>query len=456
MFSLKLWQGRFEGASESVTNFNSSENIKLDEKLVFYDIIGSIAHAKMLSKKNIIPQKDASEIIRALKEIIKAKENGGFTLDPSLEDVHTNVENTASKITESGKKMHTARSRNDQVLLDMRMYMRDEILEISNLVYSLQKAFQKLSVPDGVYPGYTHTRIAQPLTLSFWCQSQVESLNRDLEKLVQLYGRVNKNPLGACALSGTSFEIDRKYTAELLGFSGVQENSLDVINSRGEIEAEFIFILSSIAFKLSSVCEELIWLSEKGLVKIPDEFCTGSSMMPNKKNPDILEITRSRTGRVYGNLINVLTIKKGLMHGYNSDMQETKGALMDSIDVSKETLKIITSLVPKLSFNFKEIEKELESGFAQATLIAEKLVQKGVAFRQAHAIVGELVTKCEKDGLTLNQIEHLPQFSKEEWIEVTTLVRPNLKVEVKVGDEFYKVIFNEKQKLAECFSDLLK
>ena len=324
----KLWQGAFSGAEDEVTRFNSEENAGLDKRLVSYDILGSIAHVKMLSKQGIIQKGEATAIIDALKTTLDDFDRGIFTLDPALEDVHTNVEAAVTKLTPSGKKMHIARSRNDQVLLDMRMLMRDEAIVIAKALIKLQGSFVELSEGDSVMASYTHTRIAQPITVSFWCDAHSRSLERDIRRLLSCMETMDSNPLGAGAIAGSGWPIDRRYTASLLAFKDVQENELDAISSRGEDEAELLSILSILMGKLSGLAEELIWLSQKGLTRIPDRFCTGSSMMPNKRNPDVLELVRGRAGRVSSNLLHVLMVKKGLISGYHSDLQETKYAVM--------------------------------------------------------------------------------------------------------------------------------
>ncbi len=398
----KIWGGRFSsGPKNDVLAFNSSENIELDKKLVEYDIKGSIAHVKMLQKQKILKKEEGSAILKALEELLKEWKSGKFKLDPKLEDVHMNVESAVSKKTPHGKKMHVARSRNDQVLLDMRMHMRDEILEIIDMA----KKLKKVKLKAGPMVGYTHTRVAQPITVKLWSNAFSDGLCRDIERLQDCYKRVNRNPLGACALAGTGWNIDREYTAKLLGFSSVQENELDTISSRGEMEAEMLSHLSILMARLSGIAEEIIWLSEKGLIELPDDLCTGSSIMPNKKNPDILELVRGRSGRVYGVLMQCLVVKKGLISGYHSDMQETKYALMQGADTVKSSIEIMALVFKGMKFNQKEIMHELDLGFAQATKIADYLAAKGVPFREAHAKSGNLVKFCEKNKTTISQVE---------------------------------------------------
>ncbi|MDO8553556.1 MAG: argininosuccinate lyase [Candidatus Micrarchaeota archaeon] len=456
-----LWGGRFsKKPKEALLEFNSGENVTLDSRLVTYDILGSVAHVKMLKKQGILQAKEADEILNALKQIYKKSENGEFELTKDLEDVHTAVENAVTKITSNGKNMHIARSRNDQVLLDMRMYMRDEIINLLEIISSMQEALTKLSKKDSVFPAYTHTRIAQPITLSFYCDSYVKSLDRDKGRLMDCYKRVNQNPLGAGAVAGTSWNIDRKYTTELLGFESVQENALDTISSRGEMEAEFVFALSMVMMKLSKISEELIWLSQKGLVIIPDDYCTGSSMMPNKKNADFLELIRGRTARIYGNLMHILITLKGTPSGYNSDSQETKYALLSAINTTTLAIQIMADVLPKLEINESKVKEELEQGFSQATEIADLLVKKGIPFRDSHKLVGELIQYCESKGKVFGQTSSTEankimnvKLSEKEWIATTSLLRERLKTKIT----FQKSDFaeNEKRKLEKIGQNLI-
>ncbi len=437
-----LWGGRFsKKPKEALLEFNSGENVALDSKLVTYDILGSIAHVKMLEKQGILQAKEADEILRALKQVYKKYEKGEFKLTKDLEDVHTAVEHEVTKITPSGKNMHIARSRNDQILLDMRMYMRNEIIEMIESIETLQNSFVLLAKKDSVFPSYTHTRIAQPITLSFYCDSYVKSLERDKGRLIDCYKRVNQNPLGAGAVAGTSWDIDRSYTAELLGFELVQENALDTISSRGEMEAEFTFVLSMVMMKLSKISEELIWLSQKKLVEIPDDYCTGSSMMPNKKNADFLELIRGRSARIYGNLIHILTTLKGTPSGYNSDSQETKFALLSAVETTALAVQIMADVLPKLDINETKVKEELEQGFAQATEIADLLVKKRVPFRESHSIVGQLIKYCENrektfSGITYNEANKVmnTNLSEKEWIATTFLWKERLKRKITVDE----------------------
>ena len=450
----KLWQGAFAGATDDVIAFNSGENILLDAQLARYDILGSMAHVKMLAKQKIINSEEASAIHCALKTILQQHSSGSFTLDVKLEDVHTNVEAAVSKLTAHGKKMHTARSRNDQVLLDTRLCMRDQILSISEAIMALQESFASLAKNDGPMAAYTHTRVAQPITVSFWADAYIQGLGRDIGRLMDAYARVNQNPLGAGAVAGSDWPIDRSYTAKLLAFDSVQSNALDAISSRGECEAECLCALSLLMMRLSSLSEELIWLSQKGLIRIPDSFCTGSSMMPNKRNPDMLENVRGRTAGVYSDLMKVLIVKKGLMSGYHSDLQETKAALMDGFGVSSASVHIFSLLVPQLKFDAKAMRAELDSGYAQATQAADALALAGVPFREAHGMVGRLVGECSKKGIPLSSAEPLPPLSKKQWADATSIERPKLKLKPSADGPWKAAVQREKERIRKAYEQL--
>jgi argininosuccinate lyase len=450
----RLWAGAFSGAHSDATRFNSAENVLLDGRLARYDMLGSIAHVSMLGKQGILSSKDAASVTAALRRLLRTERSGRFGLDPALEDIHTNVEAAVTRMSLAGARMHTARSRNDQSLLDMRLYLRDSALELAEALISLQNSFATLSRNDGVMAGYTHTQVAQPLTVSFWCDSFVKSFERDIERIMGCYGRLDSNPLGACALAGTSWNIDRAYTARLLAFGRVQKNALDAVTSRGEGETELLSMLAILTTKLSGIAEELIWLSQKRLLRIPDEFCTGSSIMPNKKNPDVLELIRARSGRVDGCLTHALSVKKGLMSGYHSDLQETKYAVMQGIDTALECLAMLAKVVEGLDIDKQAMRHELEQGFAQATEIADALARKGVPFREAHGIVGRLAGRCSEQGITLSQAKPLPQFSAKEWAALCSLGRPRLKVNVTVDGSWKKKVRGEKLKIAKAYAAL--
>ncbi len=404
-----LWGGRFsKDPKKNVLEFNSGENISVDERLVPYDIKGSIAHVKMLKAQRILKTDEADEIVKSLEELLAEWKSGKFKLDQNLEDVHMNIEVAVSKKTPHGKKMHTARSRNDQINLDMRLYLRDEVKEIAELLKRMQKALIEQGKNPVEIPAHTHTRVAQPITNKLWGEAYSISFGKDIERLKQLFVRINKNPLGACAISGTTWKIDSNMTAKLLGFDGVEENTIETISSRGELEAEFAFVCSLISTQLSRIAEDLIWLSYVGLVEIPEEYCTGSSIMPNKMNPDVLELVRGRSGRIYGNLMALLTMMKGTPTGHNADTQETKRAIMDSIDTTKACLAISAETISKIKWDKTKGEELIRKGYARATLLADKLAMEGMPFREAHERVGKLVKKLQKEG------KYLEDFKEEE------------------------------------------
>ncbi len=437
-----LWGGRFgKPPAREAIEFNSSENISLDARLAEYDVLGSLAHVRMLYGREILSTREFEEISSALRSVLAQVQAGGFVLKPELEDIHMNVEAAVTAITPSGKKMHTARSRNDQVLLDMRLYLRDHALQTIDSLIRLQEAFAALSKQDGPMVAYTHTRVAQPITVSFWCDGWARSFGRDIDRLHGAYERVNMNPLGACAIAGTGWKIDRKETASLLAFDSVQENEMDTISSRGECEAELLSCLCLIMVKLSRLSEELIWLSEKGLLSLAEGHTTGSSIMPNKKNPDMLELVRGRSGRVFGDLSHCLVSLKGLISGYHSDMQETKQAAMSGFDTAESCIRAVELVLGGVRFEREAILEELEGGFAQATEIADRLAMRGMPFREAHEKTGALVKSCEKAGKTLSQLDEAEAsaalgvaLGKDEWDKMRSLERGRLRRKVEASD----------------------
>lgn len=410
-----LWGGRFsKDPKKNVLEFNSRENISVDERLVPYDIMASEAHVNMLKKQGILKAKEADAILKALGKVRKEWETGRFKLDPALEDVHMNVETAVTKITPHGKKMHTARSRNDQIAVDMRLYMRDAVEMLVSALEKMDDALKRQGMKPVVIPGHTHTRVAQPITSKLWGDAYGISFSKGVERLEQLHARINMNPLGACAIAGTSWNIDRAYTAKLLGFEGVEPNELETISSRGELEAELAFVCSLIATQLSRMAEDLIWFSyNNGLVKLPEEYCTGSSIMPNKMNPDVLELVRGRTGRVYGNLVALLTIMKGTPTGHNADTQETKRLVMDSVDAVGACLAITAEIVGLLRWDSKKGEKLIRDGYARATMLADKLAIDGMPFREAHEKAGKLVKELQKKGKHLEDSEEYKKIMKK-------------------------------------------
>lgn len=404
----KLWAGRFrEKTAKSVESF--TESISFDRRLWKYDIEGSIAHTMMLAKQGIITKKDSEAIIKGLREIASAIESGKFRFRDDLEDLHMNIEVALTEmIGDSGKRLHTARSRNDQIALDIRLYMRAEIKEILSMIRSLQIALldsAEVNI-DVIMPGYTHMQRAQPVLLSHHLLAYIHMINRDSERLRDCLKRVNILPLGSCAMAGTSLPIDRRYVAEILGFDGISENTIDAVSDR-DFLIEFLSNMSILMMHLSRFAEELVlWSTEEfGFVTISDAFTTGSSIMPQKKNPDVAELIRGKTGRVYGDLISLLTTMKGLPLSYNRDLQEDKEPLFDAIDTVKATLGVLREMIPAISFDQERMYESASKGYTTATDIAEYLVKKGIPFRQAHEITGKIVLYCLKIGKDLNELD---------------------------------------------------
>ena len=405
--SKKLWDGRFrEETDQSVESFTSS--IAFDWRLYRYDIEGSIAHCRMLAKQSIISQEEASRIIEGLNAIGRDIEAGTFAFDEALEDIHMNIEaRLTSDIGPVAQKLHTARSRNDQVALDVRMYLREEVGMICQRLTALRGALVALAEKeiDVIMPGYTHLRRAQPVLLSHHIMAYYEMFTRDRGRFKDVLKRVNVMPLGSAALAGTTYPIDMAYTADLLHFPEVSANSMDAVSSRDFI-VEFLAAASICMVHLSRFSEELIlWSSrEFGFVEIPDAFATGSSIMPQKKNPDVSELVRGKAGRVFGSLIALLTMMKGLPLTYNRDMQEDKEPLFDAVDTVKGALEVYKKLVPSLKVNRPAMEEAVAKGWLNATDVADYLVTKGMAFRQAHRCVGELVLHAMEEGKELHEL----------------------------------------------------
>ena len=403
----KLWGGRFTQPTDKfVEEFTAS--IEFDKRLYRQDIRGSIAHARMLGRQAIIPMADAESIVRGLQDILARIESGTFDFSVSLEDIHMNIEARLSEsIGEAGKRLHTGRSRNDQVALDVRLYLRDEIAEIcgylDKLIDSLLfQAEQNLGV---IMPGYTHLQVAQPILFSHHMMAYVEMLRRDKGRMEDCRKRLNALPLGAGALAGTTFPIDREYVAELLEFQEVSRNSLDSVSDR-DFSLEFMSASSILMMHLSRFSEELIlWSSsEFGFVELSDSFCTGSSIMPQKKNPDVPELVRGKTGRVYGNLVALLTVMKSLPLAYNKDMQEDKEPLFDTIDTVKGSLKVFADMIREMKVKTDSMRMAAARGFSTATDVADYLVRKGLPFRDAHEIVGKAVRYCVENTKDLSDL----------------------------------------------------
>ncbi len=405
---MKMWQGRFKKEEdESVNDFNSS--ISFDSRMYKQDINGSIAHAKMLGKTGIISKSESEKIVFALKEILSDIESGKLSFDEKAEDIHMFVEQVLTeRIGDDGKRLHTARSRNDQVALDTRMYLKDEIKSVKEKIFALAKVIIKKAKTntDTVMPGYTHMQRAQPVTLAHALLAYAQMLKRDASRLDDCFERTDFLPLGACALAGTTYPIDRKFVANELGFENITENSIDAVSDR-DFVIEFAFCLSMIMMHLSRFSEEVIlWCSsEFKFMELDDAFATGSSIMPQKKNPDIAELVRGKTGRVYGSLTTLLTVMKGLPLAYNKDMQEDKEAIFDAVDNVKLCLEIFAKMLDTAEFKADNMKKAAGFGFINATDCADYLVKKGLPFRQAYKIVGELVAVCIEKNYTF---ENLP------------------------------------------------
>ncbi len=404
----KLWGSRFSKDTNELVNFFNA-SINFDKRLYKYDILGSIAHVKMLKKQEILSNEDANKIELGLKEILNEIELGEIKFDIDLEDIHTNIEVIlTNKIGEVAKKMHTARSRNDQVALDLRMYVKEEIDNIKRLIYELNKSILVLAKDnlDTILSGYTHLQRAQPITFAHWILAYFEMFKRDYNRLEDSYKRVNICPLGSGALACSTYNIDRYKTAELLGFDDICLNSLDAVSDR-DFAIETLSNISLIMMHLSRFCEEIILFTsyEFKFIELDDSFATGSSLMPQKKNPDVAELIRGKTGRVYGNLMSLLTVLKSLPLAYNKDMQEDKESIFDSIDTVKISLEVFNLMLKTIKLNKEKMEQSVIDGYLNATDLADYLVsQKGIPFRDAHKISGEIVQLCINKNKTLNNL----------------------------------------------------
>lgn len=405
---MKLWGGRFaKETDQKVDDFNSS--IRFDSRLYREDIEGSIAHVTMLGKQNIIPLEEAEIIKKGLLDILEDIQAGRVTFSIDAEDIHMNIEKILiNKIGDVGKKLHTGRSRNDQVALDMRMYVKKEIKEIDEMIHNLQQVLLDLAKThkQTILPGYTHLQRAQPITLAHHLLAYFEMLKRDRDRLFDTLKRTNFLPLGSGALATTTYPLDRQYVAELLSFKGITTNSLDGVSDR-DFCIELMSSLSILMMHLSRFSEELIlWCShEFHFIELDDAYSTGSSIMPQKKNPDIAELVRGKTGRVYGDLMSLLTTMKSLPLAYNKDMQEDKEPTFDSIDTVKMCLPIFTDMIRTMKVQKDSMYHAAGGGFTNATDAADYLVKKGVAFRDAHEIIGKLVLYCIQNNKTLESLE---------------------------------------------------
>ena len=412
---MKLWGGRFtKETNQLVHNFN--ESLSFDRKFYHQDIEGSIAHVTMLAKQGILTLEDRDKIIEGLKGIMADIESGKLEFTKEHEDIHSFVEaNLTERIGEAGKRLHTGRSRNDQVALDMKLYTRDEIKETDSLLKALLEELLSIMENnlDTFMPGFTHLQKAQPITLAHHIGAYFEMFTRDRSRLHDIYERMNYCPLGSGALAGTTYPLDREYTAELLGFYGPTLNSMDSVSDRDYL-IEFLAALSIISMHLSRFCEEIIiWnTNEYRFVELDDSYSTGSSIMPQKKNPDIAELIRGKTGRVYGALTSLLTTMKGIPLAYNKDMQEDKELSFDAIDTVKGCISLFTGMIASMNFRKDVMEASAKNGFTNATDVADYLVNKGVPFRDAHGISGRLVLKCIAKNCALDDLS-LEEFREE-------------------------------------------
>ena len=410
------WSGRFaEPATELVQHFTAS--VAFDRRLAEYDIEGSVAHARMLHAVGIIGKNDLAAIEKGLAQIRSEVREGRFPWSEAQEDVHFNIERRLTELVgEPGKRLHTARSRNDQVATDVRLYLRDAIDQALSAVKSVQRALLDLADEhaETVMPGYTHLQVAQPVSYGHHLLAYFEMLARDAQRLADCRKRLNRLPLGAAALAGTSFPIERLMVAKELGFDGVCENSIDAVSDR-DFAIEFCACATLVMTHLSRFCEELvIWMNPRfGFVALPDRFCTGSSIMPQKKNPDVAELIRGKTGRVNGHLVALLTIMKGQPLAYNRDNQEDKEPLFDTVDTVAMSLAVFAEMLPGIQVNRKAMEEAARQGHATATDLAEYLVKKGVAFREAHEAVAQAVRYAESRGCELADLKlsELQRFS---------------------------------------------
>jgi len=425
----KPWGGRFREDTDTIMEILNA-SIDFDKRLYKADIEGSISHARMMSKVGVFTESESDSMVKGLFEILREIESNKFVFDTSLEDIHMNIEKCLSdKIGSVGKKIHTGRSRNDQVALDFRMYLKGETRVIMRSVAQLSLVFVKLAeeYSDTVMPGYTHMQRAQPVLLAHHFLAYFQMLKRDFHRFLDCGKRMNKMPLGSGALAGSNYPIDRDFLSSVLGFSSPTENSLDAVSDR-DFALEFLSSASITMMHLSRLSEELIlWAGEEfGYIEISDKFCTGSSLMPQKKNPDALELIRGKTGRVYGNLVGLLTVMKGLPLAYNKDMQEDKEGVFDTVDTMSICLEVLTRLLSDTTFNKEAMRENASQGFSFATDIADYITQKGVPFRESHGIVGKIVSHClanKKDfsELTLEEYKGYSPLFEEDVFSILTV-----------------------------------
>ena len=433
----KLWGGRFKkNINKEMEEFISS--LSFDKRLVKYDILGSIAHAQMLGKCKIITQEEEDKIIEGLKQILKEVQKGKIKINTrEAEDIHSWVENKLKeKIETVAGKLHIARSRNDQIALDERMYLKEEVLKTQGLLKDLQKSLLSSAQKNLgiIMPGYTHLQHAQPLLFSHHLMAYFFMFERDKGRMQDLYKRIDVLPLGSAALAGTSFPIDREYVASQLGFKQIAENSLDAVSDRDFI-LEFLSASAILMMHLSRLGEELVlWSSQEfDFIELDDSFCTGSSIMPQKKNPDAAELIRGKTGRVYGNLINLLTTMKALPLAYNHDMQEDKEPLFDTVSTLETSLFLMGKMIETMQVNKEKMEEGTKGDFSTATELADYLVKKGLSFREAHKIIGEVVLYCisNKKNLSMLNFQEFKSFHSVFDEQVLKFLDPHTAVNTK-------------------------
>ena len=425
-----LWSGRFEkDMDDIVKEFNAS--IHFDKRMYNEDIDGSIAHVTMLAKQKIVSEEDKEKIIGGLEEIRRDIADGKIAFTTEDEDIHMGVEKRLiERIGDVGKKLHTARSRNDQCQTDTRLYLRREMREILGMLCEFERVILRKAekYAETITVGFTHLQHAQPITLGFMFMAYFQMFKRDMERLQDALERMNVNPLGACAMAGTTLPTDRHYTSELLGFKAPCENAMDVVGDR-DYTIEFLSVASMSMMHISRWAEEFTWWNstEFSYIAIDDSYCTGSSIMPQKKNPDIAELLRGKVGRVYGHLMQMLTVMKGTPLSFNKDFQEDKESLFDAIDTWKASIEIFAKMLDKTEFRMDMIEAQLDKGFLNATDIAEHFVMQGIPFREAHSIVGRMVKLCEKKNCGFEQLTDADLQSIDARITVQSLGEISIK-----------------------------
>ena len=426
---MKLWGGRFSKSTDAmVDDFNSS--IRFDARMYAQDILGSQAHAEMLGRQGIIPEEDAALIVKTLGEINEDIESGKVEFEIDAEDIHMNIETILiSRIGDVGKKLHTGRSRNDQVALDLRMYLRDEVDEIVRDLNSLKSTILDIAEDnmETIMPGYTHLQKAQPITLAHHVMAYYEMFKRDTERLADCRRRINVMPLGSGALAGTTYDLDRDFVRDKLGFDSVTLNSLDGVSDR-DFVLELAFCLSAVMMHLSRFSEEIIlWSSrEFAFVELDDAYSTGSSIMPQKKNPDVAELARGKTGRVYGSLMGLLTMMKGLPLAYNKDMQEDKEQIFDAVDTVKLCVPVFEKMISTMKIKADNMLHGAKGGFTNATDVADYLVKRGLPFRDAHAVVGRMVAYCIEND------KYIDELSMDEFKEFSELFGEDIYDEISL------------------------